>query len=303
MSLANATGAGPAPVPLRAPRRRSRFWALLPALPPSLVILTLFLVPLLLMASLSFRPNDDGLIGDGFTFDSYVEFATDGLLLQALLRTLALACGVGVLVTLLSLPVAYFLARTNSRWRGVLLAVCLAPELAGVVLRTYGWLVILDRDGAINQLLLALGIITAPLPLLHSFVGVLLGLTHVLLPFGILSLYLVFHNMDPNLERAAAILGAGKVDILWRVVLPLALPGLVSAFFLSFTLSASAYATPALLGGLRFQVLATMIYAQLLDFLNWPLASVLANVLLCLVLLFAVLGGRIEAAIRARLQG
>ena len=128
-------------------------------------------------------------------------------------------------------------------------------------------------------------------------------MTHVLLPFGILSLTTVFQNIDPNLERAGAILGAGKLSVLFRILLPLALPGLVSAFFLSFTLTASAYATPALLGGMNFQVLATMIYGQLLDFVNWPMASVLANVLLMMVLCFALLGTRLEAGIRSRLQG
>jgi putative spermidine/putrescine transport system permease protein len=286
------------------PRRfRFRAWSLVPAAMPLLVVFVLFMVPLVLMASFSLRPNDDGLIGEGWTVENYVEAATDSVTLRALARTLALAASVGILVTLLSLPVAYFLARAESRWRGVLLALSLAPELAGVVLRTYGWLVILDRNGAINQTLLGLGLISAPLPLLHSFGGVLIGMTHVLLPFGILSLYTVFQNLDPNLERAGAILGAGKLSVLFRILLPLALPGLVSAFFLSFTLTASAYATPALLGGMNFQVLATMIYGQLLDFVNWPMASVLANMLLMMVLCFALLGTRLEAGIRSRLQG
>jgi putative spermidine/putrescine transport system permease protein len=276
---------------------------LLPTAPPLLVVALLFMVPLVLMASFSLRPNDDGLIGDGWTVENYVEAATDSVTLRALARTLALAAGVGGMVTLLSLPVAYFLARSNSRWRGILLALSLAPELAGVVLRTYGWLVILDRNGVINQALLKLDLIAAPLPLLHSFGGVLIGMTHVLLPFGILSLYTVFQNIDPNLERAGAILGAGKLSVLFRILLPLALPGLVSAFFLSFTLTTSAYATPALLGGMNFPVLATMIYGQLLEFVNWPMASVLANVLLLMVLCFALLGTRLEAGIRSRLQG
>jgi putative spermidine/putrescine transport system permease protein len=302
--LSAADGLAP-PQPAATRPRQARFkgWSLVPASLPVLVVVALFLVPLALMASLSLRPNDDGLIGEGWTVENYVEAATDSFTLRALLRTLALAAGVGLSVTLLSLPVAYFLARTESRWRGALLALSLAPELAGVVLRTYGWLVILDRDGAINQALLGLGLIAAPLPLRHSFGGVLVGMTHVLLPFGILSLYTLFRNIDPNLERAAAILGAGKLSVLFRILLPLALPGAISAFFLSFTLTASAYATPALLGGMNFQVLATMIYGQLLDFVNWPMASVLANVLLVIVLCFAVLGTRMEAGIRARLHG
>lgn len=302
----SATG-GVQAAPLGAPAgRRPRLAAagrLLPAVPPLLFLFALFFLPVVLMASISLRPNDDGLIGEGWTAANFVEAATDSFTLRALARTLALAGGVGALVTLLALPVAYFLARSESRWRGALLALSLAPELAGVVLRTYGWLVILDRNGAINQALLGLGLISAPLPLLHSFGGVLIGMTHVLLPFGILSLYTVFQNIDPNLERAGAILGAGKTSVLFRILLPLALPGVVSAFFLSFTLTASAYATPALLGGMNFQVLATMIYGQLLDFMNWPMASVLANVLLVIVLACALLGTRLEAGIRARLHG
>lgn len=280
----------------------SRYLSLLPALPPGLVVLAFFVLPVLIMASTSLRPNEDGLIGDGITLDNYRELVADSYYMVTLGRTLALSATVGVIVTLLALPIAYFLTRTTSRFRSLFIVLSIAPELAGVVLRTYGWLVILDRNGAINQLLLATGLIDRPLALTPSFLGVVVGMTHVLLPFGILSLFTVFQGLDPNLERAAAVLGAGKLSIIGRIILPMVLPGLLGAFFLAFTLTASAYATPALLGGVAFPVIATELYQQLLYYLNWPMAAVLANVLFVIVLLIAFSGSKIESRVRERLH-
>lgn len=279
-----------------------RYLSLLPALPPGLIVAAFFILPMLIMASYSLRPNEDGLIGDSLTFDNYRELVVDNYYMVTLWRTLSLSATVGVIVTLLALPVAYFLTRTTSRFRSLFIVLSIAPELAGVVLRTYGWLVILDRNGAVNQLLLALGIVDQPLALTPSFVGVVVGMVHVLLPFGILSLFTVFQGIDPNLERAAAILGAGKIAIICRIILPLVLPGLVGSFFLAFTLTASAYATPALLGGVAFPVIATELYQQLFYYLNWPMASVLANVLFIIVIAVAFLGSKAESRVRERLH-
>lgn len=284
-------------------RTGARFLALVPALPPGVVILGLFVLPMAVMAAVSLRPHVAGTTGTGFTTENYVEFFTDSFLLRSFWRTLAMAACVGVLVTVLALPIAYFLARTRSRFRSLFILLAIAPELAGAVLRTYGWMVILSRDGIINQVLLSVGLISAPLPLLHSFWGVVIGMTHVILPFGILSLFTLFQGIDPNLERAASALGADRWQTIRRVLLPLALPGIISSAFLGFTLAASAYATPALLGGSGFHVLATLIYDQLFFFLNWPLAAVLANVLFACVVVIAYLGARTEAGLNRKLHG
>jgi putative spermidine/putrescine transport system permease protein len=179
-------------------------------------------------------------------------------------------------------------------------AIALAPELAGVVLRTYGWLIILEDRGFINDTLMQLGIIASPLPLSKSLFAVVLGLTHVVLPFGILSLTTSIQGIDPNLERAAQMLGASRASVVRHILLPLSVPGIVSSLLISFTMAASAYATPALLGGAGFKVLATMIYEQVLFYIDWPFASVMAIALLLMMLGVSFAGVKYESHRRAR---
>lgn len=288
-------------------KRRRRFHLppiyLLLSLPPVVYLLALFFAPLAFLMVISFYRFDAGLMIPDFTLENYRMFFTDPFYLAGYLRTFVLASLVASIVTLISYPVAYFLTRTHSRFKGLFFALVLAPELSGVVLRTYGWLVILDDGGIINSLLLELGLIEQPLQLARNFIGVAIGLVHVLLPFGILSIFSTLQSIDPVLERAASNLGANRVQSFFRVLLPLSLPGILGAFFLSFTLTASSYATPSILGGSGFFVLATMIYDQLLFFLNWPLAAVMAFVLLVSVLIVIAVGSRLENRVERAVQG
>lgn len=276
---------------------------LLLGLPPTVFLLAAFFLPLAFLMVLSVYRFDAGLIEPDVTLENYRKFFADSFYLAGLWRTVRLAAIVSLVVTTLSYPVAYFLTRTTSRFKGLLIALVLAPELSGVVLRTYGWIVILEDRGLVNTLLLDLDLIDRPLRLSQSFAGVALGLTHVLLPFAILAIFSTLQTIDPVLERAAQNLGANRVRTFFRVLFPLSLPGVIGAFFLTFTISASAYATPAILGGSGFHVLATMIYQQLLFFLNWPLASVMSLVLLVTVLIVALIGNRVETRVERALLG
>lgn len=276
---------------------------LLVGLPPTVYLLAVFFVPLVFLLVLSVYRFDAGLISPDVTLANYQRFFSDDFYLRGFGRTVGLSLLVASVVTVLSYPVAYFLTRTTSRFKGVLIALVLAPELSGVVLRTYGWIVILEDRGLVNTLLMNFGLIDAPVRLSQSFTGVAIGLTHVLMPFAILAIFSTLQTIDPVLEHAAQNLGANRRETFMRVLFPLSLPGVVGAFFLTFTLAASAYATPAILGGAGFHVLATMIYQQLLFFLNWPLASVMSVVLLLSVLLVALLGSRLESRIERAVQG
>ncbi len=269
----------------------------LPLAPPVLVLLLFFAVPMGMMIGLSFETG-----GGALTLVHYGKVFGDDLILAGLVRTLALSAIVAVCVTVMAYPVAYYLARSTSRWRAVVFALAIAPELAGVVLRTYGWLIILEDRGFINDLLLATGFATTPVPLAKNMFGVVVGLTHVILPFGILSLMTSIQGIDRNLEKAAQVLGASRASVLHHIVLPLSVPGIVSSLLIAFTLAASAYATPAILGGAGFKVLATMIYEQVMTFVNWPLAAAMATVLLVLVMCVAFAGARIESRLNARLH-
>lgn len=276
---------------------RSHLYA---ALSPSLLVLAIFFaLPMGLMIGISFT---DAVSGSP-SLANYRRFLTDGLSLAGIGRTALMSLLVAVSVTMLGYPVAYFLARSKSRTRAIVFALALAPELAGVVLRTYGWLIILEDRGFINDALLHLGLIDAPLPLSKNLFAVVVGLTHVVLPFGILSLMTSIQGIDPNLERAAQMLGAPRASVIRHVVLPLSVPGIVSSMLISFTMAASAYATPALLGGAGFKVLATMVYEQVLFYVNWPFAAVLANALLLMMLAVSFIGIRFEARRRAVHKG
>jgi len=278
-------------------RRRSLRWFPFAALSPSLLVLSVFFaLPMGMMIGMSFAQTETF----SPTLAHYQRFFTDGLSIAGFCRTALMSLLVAVSVTVLGYPVAYLLARSTTRWRAVVFALALAPELAGVVLRTYGWLIILEDRGFINDLLLHLGVISSPLPLSKNLFAVVVGLTHVVLPFDILSLMTSIQGIDPNLERAAQMLGASRLAVIRTIVLPLSVPGIVSSMLIAFTMAASAYATPALLGGAGFKVLATMIYEQVLFYIDWPFASVMAMALLLMMLAISFVGVRYESRRRSR---
>ncbi len=284
--------AAPAVMPT-APARTSGYLVLAPS---CLMLTVLFALPMGVMIGMSF--TDVETLAP--TFAHYQRFFSDGLSLAGLYRTALMSILVALSVTVLGYPIAYFLARSRSRWRAVVFALALAPELAGVVLRTYGWLIILEDRGFINDALMNLGLIASPLPLSKNLFAVVVGLTHVVLPFGILSLTTSIQGIDPNLERAAQMLGASRLSVVRHVILPLSVPGIVSSLLISFTMAASAYATPALLGGARFKVLATMVYEQVLFYIDWRFAAVMAVALLVMMLTVSFLGIRYETRRSAR---
>ncbi|WP_029727900.1 ABC transporter permease [Sinorhizobium meliloti] len=282
-----------------APERRGffRMGGYVPLITPVTVLLLFFALPVGMMIGLSFQ-DPSGTFGIG----QYREFFTDDLTLDGLRRTVVMSLTVAFCVTAMAYPIAYFLARSTTYWRAIVFGLAIAPELAGVVLRTYGWLIILENNGFINDALIGMGFIQEPLPLVGNMFGAVVGLTHVLLPFGILSLLTSIQGIDPNLEKSAQILGASRLSVLRHIVFPLSLPGILSSFLIAFTLSASAYATPALLGGAKFRVLATMIYREVMVLVDWPAAATMATVLLLIVLGIAFLSSRAESRLVNRLH-
>jgi putative spermidine/putrescine transport system permease protein len=189
---------------------------------------------------------------------------------------------VGVLCVIVSYPVALFLARSTSKWRGLLIAIAIAPLLTSAVVRTYGWMVILGTNGLVNSTLADWGLIDTPLKLTNNMTGVTIGLVEIFMPYAILAMISGFGRLSPQLEEAAGSLGASKFRVFTRVTLPLSLPGILTAFLLVFVLSISTFITPRLLGGGSVQVLATEIYDQTTGLLNWPFAAALSVILLVL---------------------
>jgi len=176
-----------------------------------------------------------------------------------------------------------------------LVALALSPLLASVIVRTYGWWVLLNRDGPINNVLLAFGVISAPLRMLPSTAVIIVGLAHALLPYGVLTLMAALHGVNPNLERAAMSLGAGRLRTFLSVTLPLSASGVIGGFLLAFGVAIGAYATPAILGGPGTQTMATLIYSFMMTLLDWSLGSAMGVILLAssfMVLALTMLAGR-----------
>ena len=248
---------------------------------PLAVFVVLFLVPLVSLFVGSFFAFDrvTGRVG-GFTVANYAKFLGDPFYLDILVRTLRLGLCVTATALVLGYPVALALARARGRLRAYLMLGILAPLLVSVVVRTFGWLVILGPNGLVNSTLTALGVVSEPVRLLYTETAIVLGLTHVFLSFMVLSIAAALERIDPALIRAAHNLGASERQTFLRVVLPLSLPGVAAGCLIVFTLATSAFITPALLGGPRVKVMSFLAYQQTLLLSDWPYGSAIAFVLL-----------------------
>lgn len=277
------------------PARRSLAPLLLIAVPAAF-LLAFFVIPTMFLLSAGFLQSDGMILTGEVTLDNFRILLTRPIYVQAIIRTFVVGTAVGALVVVLSYPLAYFLVRTSSRWRNLLIALSLAPLLASVIVRTYGWWVVLNREGAINSLLKSVGAIDQPVVLLPSTTAIVIGLAHALLPYGVLTIIASLNGLNPNLERAAMSLGANRMRTFLAITLPLTLPGIIGGFLLAFAIAISAYATPAILGGPATEVMATLIRTFMAVTLDWTLGAALGAILLVtslgLLLLTSVLGSR-----------
>ncbi len=243
-----------------------------------------FIAPLCVLFAYSFyRFVPGGAMERAFVWENYARFIADPYYRGILLNTMILGVEVAFFALVLGYPVAYMLARTKSRLKGLLYFLVVMPLLTSAVVRTYGWMVILSRNGIVNSFLMKYGFIGEPLRLMYSRLGVVIGLTEVLLPFMILALESVLRNMDPTLEEAAHDLGANSLQTFLRVTFPLSLPGVATGSILVFIMAISAFVTPTLMGGPQVKVMPTVIYEQALSLANWPFAAAIAFTLLLLV--------------------
>lgn len=295
--MATPVTAPPDPGTEPAPRgRRRKPIPLLLLLPGILGLGISFIIPLLWVLRMSL--NEGGAAGaiiETVTLATYVEALTDGFTWQVTYNTIKLGVGVTVLTLVLAYPVALFLTRMTSRWRGLLLALAVAPLLTSQVVRTYGWMVILGNDGVVNQGLMSAGLLDAALPLSNNFTGVAIAMVEILMPYAILVMVAGFGSISGELEQAAGSLGANGWHRFWRVTFPLSLPAVLTAGLVVFVLAISSFVTPSLLGGGRVFVLATEIYNQAMVTLNWPLAAALSMILLTM---FSVLVALYLRAVR-----
>ncbi|MDN4588892.1 ABC transporter permease [Xenophilus aerolatus] len=278
MSASTLAAPAAAPLPTAATPPPSRaIWLIAPAL----VLLGVFLLlPYLNIVLMSLRPPAVGApYGAGMTLGNYTRALTDGYLLGVLGDTLLLGLTVTPICLLLGYPVAFHLARTRSRWAGLLYVLVLSPLLVGVVVRSFGWLILLSGNGVINRALIDLGWIDTGLALMNNRLGVTIALVHVFLPFMILPLVGVIQSIDPSLEAAARSLGASRLKAFLRVSLPLSWPGIQAGTVLVFVLTLSAYVTPVMLGGAQVKTVSVLVVQSLIDNFQWPAGAAQALVL------------------------
>ena len=276
---------------VRMPWRQHRVIYLL--FPAGIVLTIFFFLPIFFLLILSFRKYIIGNPPSALTLANYFHFFGDPFYLDVLLSTLKLGVLVTCITLILGYPVAYFLVRTRLPFKNWLRMAVISPLLVSVVIRTYGWLILLSDRGLVNQALLGSGIIHEPIKLLFTYNGVLIGLIHVFLPLMILSLVGVIENINPSLEDAAENLGANWIQRFLWVTLPLSLPGILAGSLLVFSLSIAAYVTPQLLGGPSLMLLSTMVFQQIMVVLDWGFGAAISVVLLFMTLLIIFVYTRI----------
>jgi len=265
------------------------------SLPALLLFGLVVIVPLGMTVALTF--HDWGQykgIDPVFILKNWREVLEDSYYWEVFGRTFRIAICVTLLTAVFGAPEAYILNRMKSPWRGFFLLVILGPLLISVVARTLGWALLFGgNSGLVNKVLMSAGLISAPIPFMFTETGMVVALAHVMMPYMVLAVWAALQRLDPQIENAAVALGAGPLTVLRRIVLPQAMPGILSGAVIVFSLAASAFATPAIIGGRRLKVASTLAYDEFLNTLNWPLGATVAIILLAVLATVVILANRL----------
>lgn len=257
---------------------------------PLLLFAAFFVAPLCVVALASVF---DGARG-GFTLDYYVNVLADGYHWDVIATTFRIGAGSTLVCLLLGYPLAWYLVRLVRwrYWRRICVIILVVPLFTSNIVRSFGWMVMLGRNGIVNESLQGLGLIERPMRFLGTELGILIGMVYILLPFVVLAVGNTLARIDPALEHASSDLGASPLQTFLHVTLPLTLPGLAAGAIMAFTLAVSAYVTPALLSGGRVTVLSVLIFQQYSSVFNVHQGGALSIVLLVFTLLLVGLAGR-----------
>jgi ABC-type spermidine/putrescine transport system permease subunit I len=254
-------------------------------LPAILVAVIAFLLPLARLVGLSFT-------SPAGPFSTYGHLLGDDIYARVFANTFVIASVVTLVALLIAYPVAFALTRLSRTWRVVLFACVLLPLWISVLVRTFSWMLLLERNGPLNRIFIASGLIDQPLALLFNHTAVLIGMVHVLLPYAVLPIYAALVRIDGSLLRASEGLGASHFMTFWRVLFPLSLRGVATAATFTFLLSLGFFVTPALLGGPSSLTLSMLIDSFVSERLNWPLAAAASVVLLTSALVVVFVAAR-----------
>jgi putative spermidine/putrescine transport system permease protein len=238
------------------------------------------LLPLAILFRYSFNTIDPRRIMlETFALDNYVKFFADPYYTGVLWTTFRVAALCTVVCLIMGLPLAYVLARTQARFKNVLIMLVVLPLFVGNAVRAAGWMTLFGSKGFLNVTLMQFGLINEPLQIMYTEGAVVAGIIAVNLPYMVLTLQSVIEGINRNVEEAAFSLGAGPMTMFRRVLLPLSLPGILTGTILTFILGMNAYATPVLLGGPKFKMMGPLVYGQF-QLNNWPFGASVAFVLM-----------------------
>jgi putative spermidine/putrescine transport system permease protein len=254
--------------------------------PATIFVTVSLLIPIAILFRYSLNQFAPGtLMVEAFTLENYILFFTDPYYTEAFYRTLRVAVIVTVCCVVLAIPLAYRLARTQSRFKNVLLILLVLPLFVGNAVRAAGWMAVFGNKGFLNVSLQTLGLTSEPIVFMYTEHAVIVGILAVNLPYVVLTLQSVIEGIDRSVEEAAFNLGAGPISMARRVLLPLALPGLAAGAIFCFILSMNAYATPVLLGGPQFVMMGPLVYVQFAAKSNWPFGSAVSLILMMTTLI------------------
>ena len=259
------------------------------ALPATIFMALVFAIPLLGIAFTSIQQNNSG---GALTLASYLNILKTPLFLRVTYTTLEISVGATICSLILAYPVAYFLSKQTPRRRALYMILVLVPFWTSSLVKAFSFMVLLGQSGIINQMLALVGI--EPVKMLFNRFGVMAGMSHFLVPFFVFPILASLQNQPPELARAAATMGAGKLRIFLRVTLPLSLPGVMAGALLVFIISLGFYVIPALLGGRQDIMLSNLVDFYAREVLNWPMASAVAVVLVGASLIAAVLLSKVR---------
>jgi putative spermidine/putrescine transport system permease protein len=258
--------------------RRRRDWRSARLLAPALLLLVIFfLLPVLSLLLRSILEPTAGL-------QNYAQLVGSTTYLRVFGNTFLVATVVTAVTLAIGFPTAWLLAIAPRKLSSVLFAILLLSMWTNLLARTFAWMVLLQATGPINRMLMALGLISEPLTLVNNLVGVTVGMTYIMLPFLVMPLHATLRSIDPSTLRAAAVCGASRWQAFWRVLVPLAMPGIASGALMVFVMALGYFVTPALLGGPSYMMLAELIAQLVQELLNWGLAGAAAFVLLAVTL-------------------
>lgn len=265
---------------------RSAYAAQIQMAPAFICFAALFVVPLILLIWISlWRYEPNAFAPTALTLENYQRFLTDGFYLKALMRSIYLGLITTAITILIAYPLAYIMTKVSSGMRSAIILLVLFPLMISVVVRVFGWMVILGDTGIINNMLMAIGLINEPIHIMESVIAVVVGLVQVWMAFAVLPIYSSLMAINRHLEEASSTLGASKWRSFKHITLPLSVPGIAAAVSLVFSLTVASFVQPQLLGGSGYIVMTTLIYQQISVTLNWPFAAAIGIILL----VFAVL--------------